>query len=333
MWSKIIQRGLLTLSYLYKTGISCRHLLYDQSLIKSAQAPIPIISIGNLLAGGTGKTPLVKLLAERLLSRWKVAILSRGYGGSRQKIPLWVTPKIPVTECGDEPYWLARELPQATVLVGANRLVSAKEAFHKHQAQLALLDDGMQHRKLKRDLEIVIVDTRGDLSNPKFLPLGLFRELPHRLQCADFIVIRSPFSVPVMEGIQRWSSAPCIGVEMITTLPETIRNRKVALFCAIGNPIEFLRSIQKTGGKVLSTLFKRDHASFTPKEIDRFSQQERVDYLICTEKDYVKLPAYYSAPVPILVAKGRLNICFGIETWEQMIDQIHLTTTTFSNGF
>lgn len=306
------------LSYLYRAGVAIRNRAYDKGFLKSYPAPIPVISVGNIVAGGTGKTPFVKLLAETLMPLFNVAILSRGYLSTAEE-PLLVTPATTVSDCGDEPYWLARELPEVLVFVGPHRLTLSKKAA-AHRSQVAILDDGMQHRSLKRDVEITMINGQNPFGGGFFLPKGLLRDSVSRLQQADLIVIKEPISTEAITVLRRLSSAPLIGARMETSI--SLEKKEVAVFCAIGNPDSLLNSVKEKGGKVIATFFKPDHTPFYPKEIEKFSKNSGAKVLLCTEKDHVKFPPHYEPPIPLIVLRSQLKITFGLEVWENVIDKI-----------
>ncbi len=311
-------RGLLLiLSYLYRTAISLRNYLYDKKILSSKKLTIPLISIGNIAAGGTGKTPLVELLAKECSSFAEVAIISRGYKAKRVFAPFRVKEKGVAEESGDEPLWLARKLPTAQVWVDRRRKRAAELAIDE-KAQLIILDDGMQHRQLQRDLEIVVVNGEKSLEKQFFLPYGLLRDSPSRLKAAHLIVAINQGDP--LESIEKQLNryAPLIIMEVKPLL--SLENRSVAAFCAIAHPQRFIRSIQQAGGRVTSTLFKPDHDHFTLEELALFLDQSKAETLICTEKDRVKLPP--DPPFPLITLPIELKIVSGAEEWHKLLSQI-----------
>lgn len=306
---------LYALSLLYRSGVALRNLAYDAHLLKTHPAPLPVISVGNIVAGGSGKTPFVKFLAQALGSLGPVAILSRGYRSDAEKWGnnILVTEKTSVETCGDEPFWLAQQLPKAQVWVGKNRLrsaVAAKEAG----AKLALLDDGMQHRKLRRDFEIVLVNGSDPWGRGHFLPRGFLRDSPARLKDANLIaVIGGGARVEV-------GDKPVVYFEKRTKV--RLDGKKVAAFCAIANPQQFVRTVQEAGGIVVKTHFKDDHATFSASEVEKLA--EGVDLAVCTEKDWVKLPAH----LPAFPLACHLEITQNPAGWDEMMKKIYKRVTT-----
>ncbi|MBS0649460.1 MAG: tetraacyldisaccharide 4'-kinase [Verrucomicrobia bacterium] len=311
---------LRALSYLYQAGVRLRNQAYDLGLLAAHDAGLPVISVGNIVAGGTGKTPFVKLLAQKLSSDFRVAILSRGYRSAVEKTEknLLVEPGTPPSECGDEPSWLARVLPHVQVWVGKNRLKSAQLAQQKG-AEILLMDDGMQHRQLKRDFEIVLVDGEDPFGKGFFLPRGLLRDAPQRLRTADCVVAIDP-SEQIEEQLRLFTRAPIVHARRISEL--SLNEKKVAVFCAIGNPQRFLKSVREAGGAIIATFFKPDHDPFTAEELRSFAKESGAEALVCTEKDHVKLPADFQCAIPVIPFPSHLEIINNTRAWEQLLNKI-----------
>ncbi|HNA61547.1 MAG TPA: tetraacyldisaccharide 4'-kinase [Rhabdochlamydiaceae bacterium] len=305
------------LSYLYQGGVSFRNFAYDHRILKSKDAGIPVISIGNIVAGGSGKTPVVKFLASELLQNFHVAILSRGYQSKSEKMNFQITVKSKVAECGDEPFWLAKQLPKAQVWVGKDRFISAQKA-KKQGAQLIILDDGMQHRQLKRDFEIVVVDGTDPWGRGFFLPRGFLRDAPSRLKIADLVVVTEALQ-GVEEELKKYTKAPMITVRVKPMV--SLQGKRVAVFCAIGNPDRFLKTIKEAGGEVVASFFKPDHAFFTARELEQYAGRCKADLLVCTEKDFVKLPSSFK--MPIFALPTQLEICQGRDIWDQLLQKVY----------
>jgi tetraacyldisaccharide 4'-kinase len=308
---------LRALSYLYKSGVRLRNEAYDRGIFEAHNAGIPVISVGNIVAGGTGKTPLVRLLAEELSKKFSVAILSRGYLSQAEKTGqiLLVTPETPVSYCGDEPYWLAKKLPNVQVWVGSNRVESARLA-KENGAEVLLMDDGMQHRQLKRDFEIIVVNGNDPFGKGFFLPRGRLRDFPESLSKADCIIVMDP-SPEIETRLRHFTKAPLIFAQ--TKPGISLEGKKVALFCAIGHPERFLKSVRNAGGEVIASFLKPDHEPFQTEELQKFAAQSSADILVCTEKDQVKLPADCSLPIIAFPSQLEINS----KDWDQLLNQIH----------
>lgn len=314
-------RSLLrALSYLYRGGVALRNQAYDRDLLGSKGVDIPVISIGNIVAGGTGKTPLVRLLAEELLKTLNVAIISRGYRSRIEKIgeTLKIDEQTLVSECGDEPFWLAQKLPKARVFVGKNRLKSAVSAYQSG-AEVIILDDGLQHRSLRRDFEVIVVDGEDPFGKGFFLPRGLLRDSPHRLVHADLIVVVNGSSETEIQ-LRKYTYAPIVIAAIQSEM--SLHGKKVGVFCAIGRPQRFLKSVKSCGGEVVATYFKPDHDPFTEDELNAFADRSGADLLVCTEKDQVKLPTHFNCSLPTVALPSRLGIQQRREEWEKLLTNI-----------
>jgi len=312
-------RSLLrALSYLYRAGVAARNFGYDMRLLPIAEASVPVISIGNIVAGGTGKTPLVKFLAEELSKEMRVAILSRGYRSEAESTGeiVKITPEESVVRCGDEPFWLARELPNVDVWVGKSRSISATLAVQAG-ADAIILDDGMQYRQLKRDIEIIVVDGDDPLGKGYFLPRGMLRDTPKRLKKADLIVVNQAKNhTAVKELLREFTDAPIVFVRM--RCGADLKGKRAGIFCAIGRPERFMEAVRGCGAEVVAAFYKPDHDPFSPEELSAFAKRSGADLLICTEKDHVKLQPGFSCQLPILPLEGELEIVSGQAEWEKI---------------
>ena len=261
-----------------------RHFLYDVKIWKSNKVSVPVISVGNLAVGGTGKTPLVIRLAKAFEDH-KLAIILRGYGKDEEKI-------------------LQRHLPNVKIYADPNRVKTAQRAIGDG-AELILLDDGFQYRRLAKDLEIVIL-RKNDLQN-RCIPAGDLREGPHRLQKADIIV---------------WDHDLQIKVQRILTLDHqeiaSIKGEKVGLFCGIGTPQKFRKTLLELGAVILAEWIVADHEPVRMNSLKSFYETCKrlgVKYLVCTEKDAVKLE---NTSLPILF----LEIGMEVIGFEKLIAKI-----------
>lgn len=313
---------LRVLSYLYQSGVSLRNFAYDSKLIKTFRIKIPVISIGNIVAGGTGKTPLVKLLSKTLSQSMCVAILSRGYRSEVEKTNnvMKISSDCNAKKCGDEPFWLAQVVPEAAVWVGKNRSLSASLA-EKSGAQAVILDDGMQYRQLHRDLEIVVMDGDDLFGKGYFLPRGMLRDSPKRLRKADLIVINQANNHQhVKETLVNYTDAPLVFIRM--RVNADFKDKKVGIFCAIGRPQRFMQTVRSCRAEIVATYFKADHDPFTPEELNNFAKRSGAEILVCTEKDRVKLPDGFQCKLPIHSLDGEIEIVEGNEYWDRMIETI-----------
>ncbi|MCB1137068.1 MAG: tetraacyldisaccharide 4'-kinase [Chlamydiia bacterium] len=312
--------GLRALSLPYGLGVSLRNIAYDLGWLRRAKAPLPIISIGNITAGGTSKTPFTAFLARELCQTRRVAILSRGYRSTAERSPHPVVvsvgdgPLVSVEDCGDEPYWLATQLPGCIVIAGRCREHSAVLA-QKLGAECALLDDGMQHRQLERSFEIVLVNAQSPLGGGYLLPRGLLREPPRALKRADLLVISKaydPERVSYAELLlRRWSSAPIIHCRLDAEAPEdiTLAGLKAVGFCGLGDPDDFYTTLQRAGVILLERHSWPDHCVPSVHALGQLAIEAKArgaDCLLCTEKDRVKLQHLPPLPLPLYAVPALL---------------------------
>lgn len=325
-------RFLAPFGRLYHAAVLLRHFFYDRKLLSQKKAPIPIVSIGNIIAGGSGKTQLALLLARMLGPEMRTAILSRGFRGrwEHQKRPLLVDPKTCCAEeCGDEPWLLASRLPEALVIVNKDRIKCAGLAAELG-ARLALLDDGMQHRKLVRDYEIIVID--GTRPFDRYLPQGRLREDPRRLKGADLIVCIGRPNEKTEDALAAYSSAPVVWGEIVPTgcytfhgePLEQIAQKPVAIFCGIGNPRRFLHTVEQLGGQIVSAHFVGDHRLVKEKKLIEFARMAKLrgaEVLLCTEKDRVKLKQV-NLPLALGWIRTELEIVKNQQAWQKALYEI-----------
>lgn len=336
---------LWVLSQLYLTGVRFRHWLYDRNILPRQFAPLPVVSIGNLVVGGAGKTQVALMLARQLASSLPsipVAILSRGYRSLAEHAPNPLLVDIQnhsVRSVGDEPWLLAsRLIDQAVcVVVGKRRFKGALTA-KKWGARVAILDDGMQHRALHRDFEIVVVD--GQTPFGSFLPKGKMREDPARLKSADMILFIGDPLESLVKNVSTHTQAPQVtarivseGVFDLQDAPlGSLKGIIVGIFCGIGNPSRFVKSVQELGAHVVLTHFSADHQIPSKQALLAFAsaaQKNGASILICTEKDKVKLSQMAQVgqmewPIPIVWIKANLQLVQNKETWMKMLNEIKL---------
>lgn len=337
---------LYILSWIYGSFVYVKNKGYDLGLFKGWRLPSQaVISIGNITVGGTGKTPLTLMLGRKLSQRFSTAILSRGYRSQAERLskPLILScglgPEYPADICGDEPYLLAENLPHAAIYVGKDRCKAAEMAAN-FGAELLILDDGMQHRKIARDLEIVVMDAKDPFGQGYYLPRGLLREDVRSLRRADLIVLNHIASEEhyciLKEKIAAYSDAPVIGAHPMVAmmrgadeLPiEEIQGKKAGMFCGIANPDNFLHSLQTMGLSIVEQLRLGDHMAVGDEVISNFSsrcQMLGAEFLVCTEKDKVKLDKNLHLSLPLLWVKMELRIAEGLEYWQTFIDKAETT--------
>ena len=259
----------------YALVVKLRNVLYDYGILRSHRAPVPTICVGNIACGGTGKTPTVIALVRMLISAGhRPAILTRGYKGS-DEIP------------ADEVLIFAGALPDIPVIVGPDRVASAKRALRDHDIDILVMDDGFGHRRLARDLDIVLLAE--PLEKVRLLPRGLYREPASSLARAGIVINTyasdddSYCAVRQPTGLVS-SSAPLQLSEL--------RNRRVLAFCGLGNPDSFEDTLTKAGAELAAKKWYPDHHRYLQSDLDELAELANdagCSLAVTSMKDFVKI--------------------------------------------
>lgn len=334
-------RGVLwCMSGVYWLAICIRNWAYDHNWFRSYYPPVPlVISVGNIVAGGAGKTPVTLMVAEALSEDVTVAILARGYRSQAEKFSNSVVlckghgALHPASFCGDEPYLIAQHLPKSIVIVGKNRESSSSLAA-KLGAQVIVMDDGMQHRKIARDAEIVVINVHDPFGQGYLLPRGLLRESVKALSRADLLVLNHAENQQLLTELKNqmmhYTSAPIVAT---TTEVETIlgmdgkpvsslNGKKVGIFCGIAHPEYFRETIESLHAEVVKEYILADHEPLEHRKLVQFAQECQAlgaQFIVCTEKDQVKLPTTLHVALPLLWIKMRLKIIDGQANWDNFL--------------
>jgi tetraacyldisaccharide 4'-kinase len=336
-------RGLLHIpSWFYRVVVSARNWAFDHGYfeIYNSQAPL-VISIGNIVAGGTGKTPTTLMLAQALGAEEKIAILTRGYRSRAETLPTPIIlsrgkgPLYAASYCGDEPYLLAQRVPKATVIVGKNRRIASQMALQAG-AKMLLLDDGMQHRHLARHFDVVVVDASNPFGHGHLLPRGLLREPAHALSRAHFIILSHVKDKEHYDELciqlNQHTKVPVIGTQMhIDQIWHSahgkisdLNQKRVGVFCGIANPDRFMKTVESTGSHVVAHRYYPDHHQFDQQTLEGFANEctkKGAEVLVCTEKDYVKLKGCFYHSLPLVWLEMKTTVVFGKEHWTAFVDQ------------
>ena len=305
-------------SGLYGTIINFRNALYEKGVFKSVSLGVPVISVGNITVGGTGKTPMVALVAGMLLEKGeKVGILTRGYGRENPKQRVLVSDGERILAdakiAGDEPFELTRKLDgKAVIVADADRISAGIWAREKFGITTFVLDDAFQHRKVERDTNIVLIDATNPFGNGKTLPFGILREPLENLKRADSIVITRANLIEdfsnLTSRIRQYNQICPIHVSrnqisnvielkdfqsiQVTKDKGQRTKDKVFAFCALGNPNNFYEQLRRENYNLISTQTFPDHHFYTQKdiaELARKAQAVGAEMLLTTAKDAVKL--------------------------------------------
>ena len=282
------QLVLLPLSWLFGVLASVRRLGYRTGLFRGYKLPVPVIVVGNISIGGTGKTPFVLWLAEHLrLHGYRPGIISRGYGGQAHEVQAVSMDSAPAL-VGDEPVLLARR-SGCPVWVGRNRVAVAQALLAAHpQCDIIISDDGLQHYRLQRDIEIVIVDGERRFGNGHLLPAGPLREGRRRLLTVDAVVINGGASIDAGYAMRLEADTLHNLQDSTKTIrPAELASQSICAIAAIGNPFRFFRQLRDLGLQFEQRQFP-DHHAFKPADL----QSVKADAILMTEKDAVKCTVF-----------------------------------------
>jgi tetraacyldisaccharide 4'-kinase len=290
------------LSGMYGGVVGARNAFYDSGWLRSRSLQGPVISVGNLSTGGSGKTPFVILLGELLRARGiRFDVLSRGYGRTSRGV-LLVDPGGLAKDFGDEPLLIARRL-QAPVVVGEDRYEAGRFAEAQFEAQIHLLDDGFQHRALRRDFDIVLVTPED--ARDRLLPAGRLREPLRSLRRADAVVLTSGAAAESfpLTGKSVWRVRR--GVVALNVPPRPV------VFCGIARPRNFLLQLRTAGIEPVAEACFRDHHAYTEKDVHdllQLRQRSEGGGFVTTEKDAVNLGGYLAALEPLAVVPVKMEL-------------------------
>jgi len=303
------------LSPLYRLAVQTRLRLYRSGILRTHRLPHPVVSVGNLTTGGTGKTPLVMYLAQVLKrAGLQPAILTRGYKGKAEQTGGLVSDGskilLPAEECGDEPYLMATKLNGVPIAVGRTRHESARliPGFGVNRKLIFLLDDGYQHLQLERDLNILILDATDPFGGGRLLPAGRLREPLSAMARADLVIVTRahlPFEQEALETQVRLRNRlakisyfyhDAVGLLELNTrevlpLPHLLQKKIVAL-SGIGNPEVFIKDLTHYQMEVVQHFSFRDHHQFTEDNLETVARAARslgANAIVTTEKDLVRL--------------------------------------------
>lgn len=338
---RAMHAALMPASLLMGILIRLRNGLYDKKLLTSDRLPVPVISVGALTAGGAGKTPVVRYLAGRLRDAgYRPAVLSRGYGRNSRATQA-IRPGALWQEAGDEPAFLASALPDVPVVVGASRTAAGRLAIDSHGADVLLLDDGFQHRRTARAVDIVVHDATSRLSRGRLLPAGPYREPVSSLRRARALVLtrtdqaqsaavdtaRIKESFPHLALIEAvYEPARLRRLDDDTSLPlDWLASREVLVLCGIANPASFVQTVTDAGARVTRVLAYRDHHPFTPSDLDRalsLASASSVEYLITTEKDAVRIPPGHTIRKHLVALDIALRVTSGKPALKEILSML-----------
>jgi tetraacyldisaccharide 4'-kinase len=326
----MLRAGLALGEPFYRCGVRWRNRQFDTGKREVQRVDVPVISVGNLTVGGTGKTPMVEWLARWFRERGvRVALISRGYGaeaGARN----------------DEALELEQKLPDVPHLQNPDRVEAARTAIDEFETQLILLDDAFQHRRIHRDLNIVLIDALEPFGYGHLLPRGLLREPVASLNRADVIVLsrsdavdeaaRAMIRSTAMKHAPQatWLEVAHRPQSLLSSAGEelaidSLHGQRVAAFCGIGNPAGFRHTLGELGADVVGFREFPDHHAYQRGDIDALSswaRDLRADAIICTHKDLVKVGVEQLGACPLFALRIGLAVSHGAEALTQRLDAI-----------
>lgn len=303
----------------YGLAVRLRNRLYDSGVLTAHRVPVPVVSIGNLTLGGTGKTPFVEFVCRRLLDRGsRPVILSRGYRADGHG----------ASAGNDEARVLAASLPDVPHLQGKDRVALARRAVAELQPDTLVLDDGFQHRRLARDLDIVLIDCTGPFGYGRLFPRGLLREPVSSLRRADLVVLsRADLCTPADRDRIRGQIVAVAGDKPIVLAehrPTALRSagaevsplgslsgRTVAAFCGIGNPAAFWQTLTRLGCHLAGTRVFPDHHAYSAADLaalGSWAGQFQPEFVITTQKDLVKISVHELGGCPLLALQIEASV-------------------------
>lgn len=334
---KFWQVLLLPFSWLYGMCVRCRHWCYDVSIFKTTTLNVPVISVGNMTTGGTGKTPMVEYLVRYFERQQKnVAVVSRGYKRKTHGTVIISAEQEyrgSAEIIGDEPYQIASKFPKTTVVVDKKRVRGAKLA-QQNAAEIIILDDGFQHRALGRNFDIVMLDGTRSLDKIPMLPAGVRRETLSSLKRAHLIAHSSKINASIasfpqiphvifeyeLVCLRRFYDRQSVSIESMIGLT-------AIAFCGIGNPLSFQETLNQNGIEILDCIVFPDHHWYRKSDIekilDRYNNRG-ADIIITTEKDSVRLTKEIMLPQvleKLYILEIRLRIIEGETQYLSLLDK------------
>jgi tetraacyldisaccharide 4'-kinase len=329
---------------LYRAGAVLRNALYDARWLRSRRLPCPVISIGNLSVGGTGKTPLTSFIAGLLReSGYRAGVLSRGYRRAGGSAPLLVSDGrsilVDPQAAGDEPYLIARDNPAVPVAVGADRVAAARLLAGPGPVEVIVLDDGFQHRRVARDLDLLLLDGRDPWGNGRMLPLGPLREPLSSIARADAIVLtrsegrHPPGLDPILKRHNpdaalfhcRLVPGPFTRADGESVTNRSLRGFAAYAFSGIARPERFEEDLRGLGLRLVGTRRFPDHHRFRPGDLAEVVARARAggaDLLVTTEKDMVRIAAPPEGAPPLYALTLRISFPEGPGLCSFILDRL-----------
>jgi tetraacyldisaccharide 4'-kinase len=331
---------LYLLSLPYGGVVRSRSLFYSLGLLKTKTLLCPVISVGNITVGGTGKTPLVIALAKGLMGRGiPVAILSRGYKGKKTSQPVVSDGKtilLSPEESGDEPFLMAQACKGIPVLVGKNRFITGRIALQRFGVKGLLLDDGYQHLPIHRDINILLIDSHIGFGDHHLLPRGILREPLSHLRRANLFLLTKvedpEISQPLEKKIHEIHPSSQVfhshyePVSLIDPKEEqeelhSLKGKKILALSGIANPNTFSSLLRKCGMEIVREAIFPDHHLYATKDLSFIKEKSKgVDCIVTTEKDMVKLKKLNIDHLPLRALRIEVKIWEEKEFYQKVLE-------------
>ena len=337
LWAKTLILILTPFSFVFFVLMSIRRTLFKNNFFKSTSLQVPVISIGNISLGGTGKTPFIVWIIKKLKDQGlKPAVISRGYGSLNSNLTVVSDGKGNVLSsppASDESVMLSRLFPDVPIVTGTNRILSGEKVISKFNVDIVLIDDGFQYLKLKRNFDFLLFHGNNPFGNGRVFPSGILREPIGYSKYADAFLVTGKnkkegaqqvanlnFSIPVFKGELVVDSIFCPEKKSNIAL-EDMKKSDILAFSGIGNPDSFDHILENLGLSIIEHLKFPDHATYNEKffsKISRKIQELNPDYVITTEKDIVKLNTL-KFEIPLLVLRVGMKIDDPDSLWKLIL--------------
>lgn len=331
----------------YRVGLTVRGHLYRLGLLQTGRLPCPVVSIGNLTLGGSGKTPMVELAVRTLAALGAApAVVSRGYRRETRGVQVVADRdgvRLPPRAAGDEPFLLAERLHRVPVVVGENRYEAGRLAVGQFQASVLVLDDGFQNRTMEKDLEVLVVNGRAPWGNGRLFPRGTLREPLGALRRAHLVVVTNPGSAADVEAVDAMlrrhrATAPVVSASYQPVEarradggqrvpPAALAGRRLLAFAGLGSPRGFADTLSGTGAAVAELVPFPDHHWYAPADLEALAARARAigaEGLITTEKDWVRLRDLELPRFPLWVLAVKMSLEANREAWVRTLKSIGL---------
>ena len=328
----------------YRGVVTAREWLYRTGVLRSQAVGCPVVSIGNLTVGGTGKTPAVELAVQTLKGLGhKPAVVSRGYRRRSRGVQVVADAasiRLEGEDAGDEPFLLARRLPGVPVVVGVNRAEAVKVARERFDVTAIVLDDGFQHRTLRKDLEIVMARARHPWGNGRLFPAGPLREPLRALARADLVVAAGAASVDdaaeIVAALDRYAPGcpllaaryvpvECWEAQRVRSIPlAQLANARLLAFAGLASPTGFQSTLAELGVHAEAVVAFPDHHWYHERDLTTLEARAAapgIDGLVTTEKDWVRLRPLRPCRLPLYVVSVRLSLVSGYADWRAAFER------------